>query len=150
MPAVSLRREFGARRRVDQFRDGARPTELHHGKRSRDVHVVDQTHVVERRRNPRVFPEVIDDVRRLGDQPLDVLRVAATVLDARDVVLRPSAEVVIEGDDAILGIGGEHFGHVRSDMPRPARNENGWHAQATTARPIDAYAKPSARIFSIE
>ena len=43
-----------------------------------------------------------------GTSALDVLRVASAILDAGDVVLRASAEVVVERDDAVVRVGGEH------------------------------------------
>ena len=64
-------------------------TEFGHGERPVDVHVIHQSHVVEDWRDPRVLAEVVDDVRRFGDQSLDVLRVALAVLRSGDVVLAP-------------------------------------------------------------
>ena len=58
--------------------------ELGDGKRADDVHVVDEPDVLERRSDPRVLAEVIDDVRRLGNERRDVLGVPATILDARE------------------------------------------------------------------
>jgi hypothetical protein len=67
---------------------------------------------------------VVDDVRHLGHQPLDVFRVAVSILGAGDVILAPAVRVVVERDDAIAGIGDEKLDDVRAYMARSAGHQN--------------------------
>ena len=113
------------------FADRRAPAELGDRERPDDVHVVHQRHVVERRRDPRVLAEVVDDVRRFGHErrrcPSCGRRRYST---PGDMVLARPREVVVERDDAVVRIAASISDDMRADMTRAARDENDPHAQA--------------------